>query len=118
MNFLADESVDRPIVARLRKDGHDVAYVAEMAPGISDLAVLNRATKNQQVLLTGDKDFGDLVYRQKMLNNGVVLFRLEGVTAPDKADIISAVVEKHGQELIGKFAVVTSTAVRIRRMNP
>ena len=40
MTFLADEGVDRQIVERLRLDGHQVAYVAEMSPGIMDEVVL------------------------------------------------------------------------------
>ena len=50
MNFLADESVDASIVERLRSDGHDVAYVAEMSPGITDDEVLNSANSNESLL--------------------------------------------------------------------
>lgn len=63
MNLVADESIDAPIVATLRSDGHEVAYVAEMHPGISDDDVLGNANKTQCPLLTGDKDFGELVFR-------------------------------------------------------
>lgn len=51
MNFLADESVDRQIVMRLRQEGHHVAYVAEMEPGIDDEIVLKKAFEKQAVLL-------------------------------------------------------------------
>jgi predicted nuclease of predicted toxin-antitoxin system len=63
MNLLADEGVDRPVVEQLRQDGHDVLYVAEMEPSINDDVVLMRANQHQAVLLTADKDFGELVYR-------------------------------------------------------
>lgn len=59
MNFLADESVDRQIVERVRQDGHQVWYVAEMEPGVSDDVVLNLANQKTALLLTADKDFGD-----------------------------------------------------------
>ncbi len=59
MNLLADESVDGQIVARLRQDNHDVTYVAEMEPGISDETVLQRANEQEALLLTVDKDFGE-----------------------------------------------------------
>ncbi len=52
MNFLADESIDRQIVDRLRQDGHAVRYVAEMEPGISDDIVLDLAHQEADVLLT------------------------------------------------------------------
>ena len=64
MNLFADESVDRPVVERLRQDSHDVAYVAELAPSITDDEVLRNANDRSAVLVTADKDFGELVFRQ------------------------------------------------------
>ena len=63
MNLLADESIDLQIVDRLRQDGHLVHYIAEMEPGISDDVVLDLANQDTAVLLTADKDFGELVFR-------------------------------------------------------
>jgi len=65
VNFLADENVDRQIVERLRQDGYSVLFVAEMDPGIADEIVLHTANLTAAVLLTADKDFGDIVYRQR-----------------------------------------------------
>ena len=76
MNILADESVDQPIVNRLREDGHTVLYVAEMDPGISDEVVLQEANNREFLLLTADKDFGELVFRQHRLAPGVILYGL------------------------------------------
>jgi predicted nuclease of predicted toxin-antitoxin system len=115
VNFLADESVDQPIVTRLRKDGHDVVYIAEATPGISDSKVLDQAAKDRRVLLTGDKDFGELVYRQQRANHGVVLLRLDGMATADKATLVSSVVSQHGRKMFDSFSVVTATAIRIRR---
>lgn len=56
MNFLADEGVDFPVVQRLCSDGHEVLYVAEMAPGVSDETVLATANDKNALLLTADKD--------------------------------------------------------------
>ena len=67
MNFLADESVDQPIVERLRHDGHGVLAVVEMEPSISDETVLKRANQQLSLLLTADKDFGELVFRQRRI---------------------------------------------------
>ena len=65
MNVLADESVDGPIVESLRREGHRVQYVAEMEPELSDDAVLELANRDESLLLTADKDFGELVFRQR-----------------------------------------------------
>ena len=82
MNLLADESVDRQIVERLRQDGHDVLYVAEVEPSISDNIVFDRANEKSALLVTGDKDFGEIVFRDNRLSSGgVVLLRLVGLSA-------------------------------------
>ena len=60
MNLVADESVDRAIVDRLRQDSHTVFYVAESAPSIDDDAVLRKANEDDTLLLTADKDFGEI----------------------------------------------------------
>lgn len=114
MNFLADESVDRQVVDRLRQDGHPTSSVAEMEPGISDDKVLARSHQEQAVLLTADKDFGELVYRQKRVLHGVVLVRRASLSPERKAEITAAVIREHGNELIHAFTVITAGAVRIR----
>jgi len=53
MKILADESVDAQVVDRLRQDGFDILYVAEISPSISDTEVLNLANKESALLLTG-----------------------------------------------------------------
>ena len=65
MNFIADEGVEREIVDGLRAQGHEVLYVAEMSPAINDAEVLDLANKASSILITSDKDFGELVFRQQ-----------------------------------------------------
>ena len=73
MNLVADENVDQPIVDRLRQDGHLVVAVAELSPSISDDEVLRQANQQSALLITGDKDFGELVYRLGRVHAGVIL---------------------------------------------
>lgn len=89
MKILADEGVDRPIVERLRQSGHQVWYVAELEPGISDNVVLDLANRERAILLTADRDFGELVFRQGRLTTGVILLRLSGLSLARKAEIVS-----------------------------
>ena len=117
MNFLADESVDRQIVDHLRRDGHSVWYVAEMAPGISDDFVLDLANQEAALLLTADKDFGELLYRWQRLAPGVVLIRLAGLSPVSKAGIVASAINEHATELPRAFVVITPGGVRIRRGN-
>ncbi|MBN2449528.1 MAG: DUF5615 family PIN-like protein [Lentisphaeria bacterium] len=115
MNFLADESVDGPIVVALREDGHDVRYVAEMSSGITDDEVLGTANSSGALLLTGDKDFGELVFRLKRVTRGVILVRLSGLSPLLKARVVSLAIGEHGREMVGAFTVISTGMVRIRQ---
>jgi predicted nuclease of predicted toxin-antitoxin system len=115
MTLVADESVDRPIVDRLRLSGHDVVYVKELSPSITDDEVLQLANDSNCLLLTGDKDFGELVYRLGRVHGGVVLQRLGGLSNDKKAETVAKVFQDHAAELVGAFTVIAPGSVRIRR---
>ena len=114
MRFVADESVDRQIVERLRQDGHHLLSVAEMEPGISDDVVLARSNEETALLLTADKDFGELVYRQRRVSLGVILVRLAGLTPEKKAAITAVAIQEHSKEMAQAFTVISPGTVRIR----
>jgi len=115
VNFVADEGVDQEIVAALRAEGHEVLYVAEMYPGISDDAVLDLANSTSRILITCDKDFGELVFRQRRVHHGVMLIRLHGQSTNTKAQTVEAAVSDFGDQLSNAFSVLSSGTVRIRR---
>jgi predicted nuclease of predicted toxin-antitoxin system len=74
MNLVADEGVDRQIVDRLRELGHKVFYAAESATSASDDALLERANQDDALLVTADKDFGELVFRMRRIHAGAWSF--------------------------------------------
>jgi predicted nuclease of predicted toxin-antitoxin system len=74
--YLADENFPRLAVAKLRAVGLDVAFVAEFAPGLDDHGVASEAIRRDAVLLTFDRDFGELTFRHGVTVPGIVLFRL------------------------------------------
>ena len=114
MNLLADESVDRQIVERLRQDGHDVLYIA-VEPNISDNIVFDRANEKSALLVTGDKDFGEIVFRDNRLSSGgVVLLRLAGLSAEKKAEIVAEAFQTQGAVFPNHFSVVAPGKIRVR----
>ena len=115
MRFLIDESVDRQIVERLRRDGHLVLSVAELQPRLPDDRVVDLANQESTVLVTADKDFGELVFRQGRVTAGVVLIRLAGLSPDRKADIVSVEIRAHSGEIERAFTVITPGTVRVRR---
>ncbi|MCP4358863.1 MAG: hypothetical protein GY796_12660 [Chloroflexi bacterium] len=86
MKFIADEGIDVPVVVSLRQENYQIWYVAEMSPGISDEAIYALANQEKAVLITADKDFGDIVFRQRKAAYGVILLRLHGLPLEQKAD--------------------------------
>ena len=115
MKLLADENIDTAIVVRLRQDGHSVLHVTEMEPGITDEVVLHRANEHSALLLTEDKDFGELVFRHRLVHQGVVLLRLDGLSISSVGEIVSATLIRHGSAMMNGFTVISRGRVRIRR---
>jgi predicted nuclease of predicted toxin-antitoxin system len=114
MNLVVDESVDRAVVERLRQEGHGVVYVAELSPSITDDEVLQQANDRGGLLVTADKDFGELVFRQGRVHAGVVLLRLGGLPNAVKADLVAEVCRDRATDLPGAFSVISPGAVRVR----
>jgi predicted nuclease of predicted toxin-antitoxin system len=114
LKIVVDESVEGRVVARLRADGHEVIYVAELHPGITDEEVLHLAEAQGNLLLTADKDFGDLTYLQQKSTVGIVLARLHGLSTEQKARIIAGVLRQHSEQLLDAFTVVSASSIRIR----
>ncbi len=92
-----------------------MVYVAELSPGVADEEVLRQANAQNAILLTVDKDFGELVFRQGLVHSGVILLRLIGLANATKAEIVNEVCRTRTAELTGAFSVVSPGQVRIRR---
>jgi predicted nuclease of predicted toxin-antitoxin system len=114
VDFVADENVPRQVIAALEGADHRVFSISRLSPRASDDAVLERSSAMGAVLITIDKDFGDLVFRQRRVAGGVLLPRLTGLTTRAKADAVLAAVREHGEALVGAFTVVAPGRIRIR----
>ena len=117
MQLSTDENFPYHAAEALRQQGHDVLWVHDAMPGASDDAVIARAGAEQRLLLTQDKDFGQLVFvlgwRHAVL--GVVLFRLASPSPAVLARRIVAALE-NGPDFTGQFAVVEETRIRLRAL--
>ncbi len=115
MRFLADESCDFSIVRALRAAGHDVVAVREVALGADDDVVLELAVREGRVLLTEDKDFGQLYYAQAQSLGGVILIRFPADARTTLPGAVVGVVSQQAERLVGSFVVVQPGRVRIGR---
>lgn len=115
MRWLADENVPASAVRALRADGHDVVWATEADPGSNDLAVLGRARLEARILLTLDRDFGELVFlRGALAPPGLVFVRM---VPPDAMRLVTALrwlVSGAGVPIEGKFVVLDADGARFR----
>ena len=84
-------------------------------PGIPDTEVLAWAEREARVLVTADKDFGDLIFRDGLKHAGVLLLPLDDERSRNKIDVTARVLEQVGSSLKGRIVVATETYVRIRQ---
>jgi predicted nuclease of predicted toxin-antitoxin system len=116
--WIANENVSSTVIRALRARGHDVLSVKESLPGTADPDILARAQADERVVLTHDKDFGELAFRFGLpAGSGVVLLRLSGTDAEGDNRRVLEVLES-GVDWTGHFAVVTDDRVRIRPLPP
>ncbi len=114
MRWLADECVDAALVTRLRSAGHDADYMPEFASGAADAEVLRRAHEDGRLLLTEDKDFGELVFRMKMAVPGLVLLRISPERHLLKWTRLETAIERFGERLYGRYLVIEEARYRSR----
>ena len=113
MRFLADESCDFVVVIALRNAGHDVLAVAEVARGAKDIDVMGLARQEARILVTEDKDFGQLVYAGGQGGVGVVLVRFPSWARRQLAAAAVDLVARFAPRLPTSFAVLEPGRLRI-----
>jgi len=114
MKFLADECCDAGLVDALRAAGHDVLYAVESLRGVTDGELLTRAFSESCILLTEDKDFGELVYRLRRPAHGIVLLRFDVADRASKVPRLRYLLEREAERLPGAFVVLERDKVRFR----
>ena len=116
LRLCANENIGEAAVMSLRQAGHDVLWIREVSPGISDESVLARAQTERRLLLTFDRDFGDLVYRKgAAASSGIVLFRISQPSAALVAERISSILSSR-TDWEGQYSVVDDASIRMRTL--
>lgn len=112
MRFLVDECTGPSVARWLVAQGHDAASIFDESPGLADTQVLQRAVAENRILITNDRDFGELIFREGRSHCGVLFLRLEDERPTSKIQVLQSVLAKHSNELENRFVVVTATEVR------
>ena len=116
MRILANENFPGLAITALRARGHDVVWIRTDAPGSKDRDILQRAEAENRVLMTLDKDFGELAFRLKLpASSGVILFR---ITAPSPQSVVQKVLAALASrtDWLGHFSVVEDSRIRMRML--
>lgn len=114
MRFLADESCDFAVVRAIRAAGYDVLAVVEVASRSSDEDVLALAAREDRILLTEDKDFGQLVYANKQPSGGVIFIRFPATARGTLSKTVLDLIRERGAQLAGDFVVLRPGRIRKR----
>jgi predicted nuclease of predicted toxin-antitoxin system len=113
MHLLANENFPGEAVVALRAKGHDVVWIRTDAPGSKDYEVLERAQREKRILITFDKDFGELAFRSRLpASSGIVLFRIIAPSAAYVARVAVAALESR-TDWAGHFAVIENSRIRL-----
>lgn len=117
MKILADENVDFGIIRQLRQRGIDVISISEYFSGIKDNEVLKIASENHCLLITEDKDFGELSYRLKLVHTGILLIRLADISRKERIELVAEIIENHYATLCNNFSVLSKSGLRVKTTN-
>ncbi len=112
LRFLVDECTGPGVARWLANQGHDVASVYEESPGITDDQVIDWAKREDRILITNDKDFGEQVFRLRQAHAGVILLRLADERTENKIDVLRDLLREYNARLPGEFVVATEDRIR------
>jgi len=112
VRFLVDECTGPKVAEWLRIEGHEVFSVFDDARGISDDEVFAKAFAENWILVTNDKDFGEIVFRENRQHHGIIFLRLDDERADNKINVLRQLITNYSDKLPGQFVTVTENKVR------
>jgi predicted nuclease of predicted toxin-antitoxin system len=113
MRFLVDESAGPALARWLRETGHEAVSVFDDLRGATDATILDKAAEEDRILVTTDKDFGEMALRQRRAHKGIILLRLRDQRSVALIEAMTRLLAAHSAKLADRFVVVTEDRVRI-----
>ena len=113
LRFLVDECTGKRLSTLLKKEGYDVLFVGDVIKSASDEEIIKRCEKEKRILITDDKDFGELVFRLGRPTQGVILLRID-VNPQKRYEILSNLFKNY--KINKKFIVIKKDSLRIRKL--
>lgn len=116
MQFLADVNVEKGIVYYLLENGYNVKWVPDLDCKIKDEKLLDLAHHEKRIIITNDKDFGDLIFRKRRASSGIILFRVKGKSTKPKVHLLGLLLNNYKNKLENHFTVITRKKFRFISM--
>lgn len=113
MRFLVDECAGPAVAEWLQQNGHTVFSAFNEAKGATDDQLLTKAAAEDWILITNDKDFGEMIFRERRPHRGVIFLRLSDETSINKIAVLRKVLSAHSDMIAGHFVTATETRIRI-----
>lgn len=113
IKFLADVNGEKPLVDYLSKQGYDIKWVPDYNCEMPDEDLLQLANEEKRIFITNDKDFGDLIFLQKKLSVGTILFRVKGQKTEEKIKLMKKILMGYRDKLLNHYIVITKAKIRI-----
>jgi len=113
LKFLVDECVGMIVSRWLKEKYSDVVSILDGMSGMKDFLILKKALEENRIVITSDKDFGDLVFQRKMPHVGIVLLRLQNNSPKNRIAALERVFNEHFNELQDAFIVVSDAGTRV-----
>jgi predicted nuclease of predicted toxin-antitoxin system len=117
LKFLVDVGVGRTVEEFLLEKGYDTKTVRSLDQRMPDQEIIRLATSERRMVITMDKDFGELVYHSGLDHCGILLLRLEDATGVEKRRVISRILAKYSDKMENNFCVYQNNKFRIRKLS-
>ena len=114
LKFALDVGVGNKVGQYLMNEGYDALLIASINPNMADFEILAIAENEKRMVVTMDKDFGELVYHSGKAHAGVLLLRLEDATGDEKVEVMQFIMDNFKDQLENKFCVFKNGQLRIR----
>ena len=105
--------MEKPLVDYLSGQGYDIKWVPDYNCEMADEDLLKLANEEKRILITNDKDFGELIFLQRRLSYGTILFRVKGRNSQEKVKLMKKVLMGHRDAILNHYIVMTKAKIRI-----
>ncbi len=112
IKFLANVNVEKPLIDFLNEKGFDIKWVTNIDKRMPDDRVCEIANSEQRIIITNDKDFGEIVFYQKKIAYGIILMRVKDQNSSEKIILLDKLLENYLDKIANHFVVLTKTKFR------